>query len=240
MIAKFTIRATDRTIEFFSFATHMSRAICKEILAGRTYPRIPFVHDVQTVLDIGANVGAAAVYFALQHPSATIFALEPAAEPFRLLVRNAKSFSNVRTFNFGLFDDDKSVPLHRGKFDSVTASIGTSTLNSSQTEVVNLRRADTWLAQVGISRIDLLKIDTEGCEVPILRSMESLIPGIKVIYLEYHSEDDRQFLDHLVTPSHILYAGRASHPHRGELCYVARSAFPSPEELDRHKIGVSA
>jgi hypothetical protein len=30
---------------------------------------------------------------------------------------------------------------------------------------------------------------------------------------------------------HILFSGTVGNPHRGELCYVARAAFPSPATL---------
>ena len=48
------------TMEFESFTNCLSRVTAETILNGRTYPVVPFVRDVNVVMDIGANVGAAA------------------------------------------------------------------------------------------------------------------------------------------------------------------------------------
>ena len=60
------------------------------ILEGRTYPHLPFVDDVQVVLDIGANAGAATRYLAHHRPDAKIYAFEPAAGPRQFLERMEK------------------------------------------------------------------------------------------------------------------------------------------------------
>ena len=39
---------------------------------------------------------------------------------------------------------------------------------------VNLREAAPVLAELNVSEVDILKLDTEGCELPILRSMSAL------------------------------------------------------------------
>ena len=79
--------------------------------------------------------------------------------------------------------------------------------------------------------IDVLKVDTEGCELPILRSIAELLPSIPVIYVEYHSEDDRREIDRMLGDTHVVVAGHVFQIHRGELTYVARGAFPSAEAL---------
>jgi hypothetical protein len=58
-----------------------------------------------------------------------------------------------------------------------------------------------------------------------------------VVYLEYHSEEDRIALDELLRPTHILYAGSVAFPHRGEFVYVRNDAFPTQAERDRWRIG---
>ena len=48
----------------------------------------------------------------------------------------------------------------------------------------------------------------------------------KVIYLEFHSADDRLWIDRLLADTHVLCSARIDHPHRGELAYVARRCLP--------------
>ena len=92
-----------------------------------------------------------------------------------------------------------------------------------------------WLEENSISTIDILKIDTEGCEVPILEALSDLLPSVKVIYLEYHSDDDRKAFDRLLGDTHLLLHGHMM-VHLGEVTYVARDAFESESELDRRPI----
>jgi Methyltransferase FkbM domain len=65
-------------------------------------------------------------------------------------------------------------------------------------------------------RRDILKIDTEGCERAILSSLKTRLPTIQVIYVEYHSNDDRIWIDAPLSPTHILSRGQVIHEHQGD------------------------
>jgi FkbM family methyltransferase len=228
---------TTREIECFD--NWLSRVACAEVVEGRSYVHFDFVANVKVVMDIGANVGAATVYFSVLYPEAKIFSFEPAKAPYELLVGNTRDLDNVCTYNFGLFSsNEEEVPLYSGALDSGTASIGSSDMTAAESEAVTLRSVTDWLAENSIARIDVLKIDTEGCEVPIMRALRDLIPSIKVIYLEYHSEDDRREIDRMLEGSHALVSGRIAIVHRGELTYLAKDAFPSEAEYAKHAISL--
>ena len=53
----------------------------------------------------------------------------------------------------------------------MTNSVGRSAHNTGAYEVITLRRASSFLAEQGVGRVALLKLDTEGVEVPILRDV---------------------------------------------------------------------
>jgi hypothetical protein len=86
--------------------------IAHEIFAGRSYPFLPFVESVETIVDIGANVGAAAVWFARCYPDAVVYALEPAAEPYAVLSRNAERWPTIRPFHIALSDRNEEAVLY--------------------------------------------------------------------------------------------------------------------------------
>ena len=186
----------DEALEFECFDNAPARLACETILSGWKFPVVPFVRDVSVVIDIGASVGAAAVFFSLAYPDATVFAFEPASEPYRLLRSNADARPNVHAYNFGL------------------------------------RSVREWLAENAIPAIDVLKIHAEGDEVQILEAMSDMLPRIKVVYLEYHSDDDRKAFDRLLGDTHLLLHGKML-AHVGEVTYVAKDAFASDSELDR-------
>ena len=91
--------------------------------------------------------------------------------------------------------------------------------------VVSLRNSLKKLK--GVESVDILKVDTEGCEMPILRSLAGLLPRVGVVYVEYHDDDARLDIDRLLGATHLLCQGRVLAPHRGEFCYVARTRLPS-------------
>jgi FkbM family methyltransferase len=208
--------------DFECFDNWLSRWVSEDILAGETYPQLPSIEGVRTVVDVGANCGAASVYFARCYPKATIHALEPGAAAFELLARNAQHYDNIRVHNVGLYSGDATVPLYAGIHDTVSASIfRRSGQNSAVSEDVRLREAATWLAEQGLEAIDVLKLDTEGCEVEILAAIRHQLREVMVIYVEYHDRGARRRIDRLLEPTHELGAGRCFMD-SGDLIYVGQ------------------
>jgi hypothetical protein len=72
-----------------------------------------------------------------------------------------------------------------------------------------------------VSCISILKLDTEGCEVPILTALQNYLPQTEVIYLEYHSEFDRRRIDSMLDRTHVLFHAAVFEPHRGTIGYIA-------------------
>lgn len=206
--------------------------VVRDVLAGKAYPLIPFLKDVGCIVDVGANAGAASLYFACNYPEAEIVAFEPYPEAFALLGQNLATFPKIRIFPYGLLDRDCRIPLNLNKVDSVGNTISAHVANSEHRVEVALKRADSFLAALDVKQIDILKVDTEGCELPILRSLAGWLPRIRVIYVEHHNEADRIAIDAMLRGTHILFASKQNRPHLGEACYVAYHSFPSRDVLD--------
>ena len=139
-------------------------------------------------------------------------------------MRNAVAFPQIRVHPFGLGNEAGHLKLFRSRWDPMTASTFSSAENSKAFDVVEIRQAACVLSELGITSIDILKIDTEGCELPLLIDLGKFIPGVKIIYLEYHSEGDRLRIDELLSPTHVLAFAAVRHPHRGDVCYVHRDS----------------
>jgi len=235
-IVEATLEHLGGKVGFRLFKNEVCFQIAEGIFAGRTYPLVPFVGDVQTIVDVGANVGAASVFFAMSYPGARVYALEPASLPLSILKQNVEPFANVRVFPCGLFSSDKTLPLYLGRNDSVESSVFPTSRTGGDCETIQLLAAREFLSQQGIARVDILKIDTEGCEVPILRSLGSYLPAVKLLYVEYHSDRDRRLIDGIVAETHALWRGRAELVHRGELCYLRRDLVPAESETHTAEI----
>jgi len=205
---KISVRGEDdEQIDFECADNQASRWTCSAILRGKTYPYLPFVEDVRVVFDVGANCGAATVYFARHYPSAQVHAFEPGSEARAFLERNVTRFPNVHVHPIGLYSVDKDAVLYKGDGDIGQSSVFRRSVNLDEHEPIRLRAAGQWARDHGIDRIDVLKVDVEGCEVDVVDSLREFLPTVKVLYLEYDSREARKALNRILDDTHDLYVG---------------------------------
>ncbi len=202
--------------------------VVKEIFERKDYPIIPFAGDPGVIVDIGANVGISAGYFRANYPEAKLVCFEPDPDAFALLTVNAAELGNCDIHNFGLSNADGSTHFYRGKDSSTHSSVHSSNRADDQKIEIVLKNAGPFLDSLKIGAIDLLKIDTEGCEVEILLSLRHRAREAKVVYLEVHSESTRRVVDEMLSVTHILWAGQVEMAHRAQLTYVRRDLLPDP------------
>ncbi len=211
--------------------TPLARYVAQEILEGTAYP-IPWpMSDVRVIVDIGANIGAASYYFSRLFPEAQVYAFEPALEAFDLLKINARG-RNVSCINVALVPDPEPGPpypglLYPGLQDSVTGSMFPNQGTERTAVPIRVQSLEGALRERHLRKIDILKIDTEGMEVPLLLALGKRVWQTNLIYVEYHAAGDRIEIDSLLAKSHILVQGVIRGRHRGELCYAHTAWLPS-------------
>jgi FkbM family methyltransferase len=79
-----------------------------EVFYLRAYD-VSVTDTVSSIVDAGANVGYASLFFAAKYPSAKIFAIEPDDANCALFRRNLAEFPNVTLFRGALWS--KAVPV---------------------------------------------------------------------------------------------------------------------------------
>ena len=235
-VAQAMLQGPQGTLPFWLFKTDVCFQIANDIFAGNTYPNISFVSGVKTILDIGANVGAASVYLAMAYPNAQVYAFEPGSVALPLLQQNVAPLRNVSVFPYGLYSMRKAAPLFHGKHDSVESSVCSTGRTAGTGEAIRLESASQFLSEHNINIVDILKIDTEGCEVPILQSLSNYLSQVKVLYVEYHSERDRRLIDGMLAETHVLWRGKVTFAYRGEFCYLKRELVPDESETHTSEI----
>ncbi len=217
-----TARGGGETLPFRYYPASKTHVV--NILQGTTYPALRGVDSVKVVVDIGANVGAASVFLALTYPEATVHAIEPAPQALSLLEENTRLIRRIHVHRHGLHEHAGVMRLYRSQWDPMSGSILASGENTDAFDELPFRSVAGWFGEHAVGTIDILKIDTEGCELPLLRALGEQAATARVIYLEYHSEQDRRSIDRLLSESHILAAITSRHPHRGDACYVHRDS----------------
>ena len=112
------------------------------------------------IIDIGANVGYYSIIFGKLASEGSIFSIEP-TPTFKLLKANLNyhELSNVNIFNIGISD-------HSGKkVDRIYKHWG----KRSRQNIYSFFTLDDFVSQHDLKRIDLIKVDTDGFEMDILR-----------------------------------------------------------------------
>jgi FkbM family methyltransferase len=155
--------------------------------------------DAPFILDIGANTGLFCLLPVINH-AVSGFAFEPNPEVYELLKRNLalnNLAGKIQTFPFALADKTGSVLLKipLSGCDSGLACLGTPMRFTLFREIsVPVDTLDNILARKRVNRVDLIKIDTEGCELFVLRGARETLRRFRPdIMLEYNESNTLQF-----------------------------------------------
>lgn len=200
--------------------TCMSPTIVHDVISGKTYPVFKFIKSARTIVDIGAHVGSFAVKMAMIFPDAIIHSYEPNPEAYEYLRQNVRP--NTCTYPCAVSDASGTTLFSVYADDSVFASMFT-TLKRRMAKRIRVPLVD---AAHLPTNIDILKIDTEGNELPILRRIGERLFDIPYIYVEFHSKQDRLAIDQMMLPTHDLHWANIIHSGCGELFYLKHGAGP--------------
>ncbi|MDK9715616.1 MAG: FkbM family methyltransferase [Sulfuritalea sp.] len=166
--------------------------------------RMPAPDDVEVILDIGGNIGAATVFFSERYPAAKIHTFEPIPGNFSILEKNAGSRARPGSIQcHALALSDKDGELEMIHSPSMANNGGWSfyqrgAAGSEEKVSVPVRRSGDFIRSLGLARIDIIKIDTEGAEKEILFGLDpKQLATVKYIVGELHGERDFELLDWL-------------------------------------------
>ena len=127
--------------------------------------------------DVGANIGHNSVIASrLVGKTGHVWSFEPNPAVFEELQSNIRlnRCRNVTCFNLALGSRAMRAPLYLSAHD-VASSLARTAHTTSTTVEVAVETLDDLARQHGIGRVDLIKIDAEGAELPIIQGARHLI-----------------------------------------------------------------
>ena len=150
---------------------------------------VPLAIKPATVLDIGANIGAFAVRAHAEWPAARVICYEPM--PFNLdQLRQNVGHKWCEVIPC-------AVRAHAGEADIYVGDMFvTGGFTKGQRQTGASIRVNC-VAASALPSCDLVKIDTEGCEVEILENLD--LSQTQVIMLEHHSQRDAATIKQMLT-----------------------------------------
>lgn len=161
------------------------------------------------ILDIGANAGAFAVWASHRWPGSMVYSYEPHPETFKLLVKNTEELQVIRAQK-GVGAPGVRI-LYEGKNNSGEASLYMPHHTGRHVEIID---------PLELPSADIIKIDTEGCEVEILVPLIEGGRTFSAVMFEYHRAKDRFILDQLLSKDYTLIGAEIYQNSRGTMKYV--------------------
>jgi FkbM family methyltransferase len=172
--------------------------------------------SLDTVVDIGANFGEATLWFAKSYPRARVIAVEASSANRAVFEKNrrAQSFptKNVELWPVALLN-------YTGR-SWITAGVGTMNRVSSKpdqgTEEVDCDSLENQFRKHGVASADFVKIDIEGAEPLLERSLVSLGKRVRAYLIEFSKfsplEDYSALATALIKTGFLCYDEQGSRP----------------------------
>ena len=164
------------------------------------------IKENDTVIDVGANVGEISLRAAniVGNKVGKIYSFEPDLIKFNRFLNNIKinAVKNITPINKGLGNVDGVFNLsvvdenNRGMNRIVESN---ESLNTSKIEVTIL---DNYIKLKNITRVDLIKIDTEGFEMNVIKGAKDLLKRFRpILFIEL---DEKNLIDQNSSPKEII------------------------------------
>lgn len=112
-----------------------------------------------------------------------------------------KTFLNIHQFNTG----ENSIKFSNRRYSDAV-----------QVELVD---AGQQMDELELDHVNILKIDTEGCEVEILESLGNRLKQVDFMIVEYHYEKDRRRIDEILG-EYAIFGSKAAFLGLGTVKYI--------------------
>ena len=119
---------------------------------------------------------------------------------YEVLKKNTESLPAVTTYPVALGSKDTSASIDAcmEKGNEGGYSLFGVDNDPAAKQTINIRNTASIMSEIGLSRVDLIKIDTEGAEYEILTAMDpEILKNVRWIIGELHSRRDFELLHYL-------------------------------------------
>lgn len=141
------------------------------------------------MFDVGANVGSYANILLQQKPKTIVHCFEPGLEAYDELKSKFEEKKNVVCNNIALSDTEGEKTFYNNNESTTYSSFYKMKGSKQSVEVCTVKSTtlDNYCKQNLIDKIDLIKIDTEGHELAIIKGGRNLFEkgAVEIVQFEY-------------------------------------------------------
>lgn len=133
------------------------------------------------IVDAGAHIGFATLYFLHRFPDARILAIEPETSNADLFAVNTSAYQNIQLHRAALWKEHRLLNIENPDADSWSFRVQESDNRSGGINAITI--AD--ILEVN-SHIDILKLDIEGAEKELFSGDNGWLKNVGMIIIEFH------------------------------------------------------
>lgn len=184
-------------------------AIIEEIYYFRAYEMFFKPEKNFTIIDVGAHIGIYTLKAAKNvGKRGRVIAIEPENRNFELLVKNVKinRYKNVIPVKLALSNFEGKARLYIKSLTlshSLQKDVEIHKECASARKIIDITEVTVMsmsnlMNELGILKIDLLKIDAEGAEFEVLKGSENLLAQhriSKIVVAAYHTSDEVKIIE---------------------------------------------
>jgi FkbM family methyltransferase len=198
----------------------LSQQCAKDIIAGGSYPLPTWDYHPKVVVDLGGHAGEFSVMAKLRWPLAEVHCYEPNPEILPYCRENAAKYGFI-IHPVAVDVKSRKAMLHVSHYGTVADSLLERPKQTGHSVEVQTESASRIAIEL---KPDVLKLDIEGLEVPVLTMFD--VSRIGLIYLEFHSAEDRWLIDDFLRPTHDVWHAKIGHAEQGEMMYIKKHTVP--------------
>ena len=159
-----------------------------------------------TVFDVGGNEGESIDFFLNLFANPQIYSFEPEAKSYKKLTKKYKNNKKVNLYNFAFGSEKKKMDLKinvksststfakinkHSKYYNLKSLILSHGKGSIFTGIENVQvdKLDNFSNKNKINNIDILKIDTEGFELNVIKGAKKTLKKTKLLIIEFQLND---------------------------------------------------
>jgi FkbM family methyltransferase len=162
-----------------------------QVFIRREYDSPNLPDAPRSIVDLGANIGLATVFFGLRYPNAQIISVEPEYNNFKLMEDNTRALgARINPLHAAAWTEDGTINLHTETDDGFALGAWGAQVSDRATAASKRTpcfRLETLLTRFGLDAIDILKVDIEGAELEVFSGeAQRWLPKIKLIIVETH------------------------------------------------------
>jgi len=149
--------------------------------------------NINTVLDVGANVGTFTLLCNKLFKPKNIYSFEPIPLTYKCLMQNCHYLKNTKILNLALSNKKGSTKMSFKSDESFLSSLSEINEDSNSLVQIQTDTLNNFVKEYEINKIDLLKIDVESFENLVLLGASNVLKNVRYLLIEVTLNQNKNY-----------------------------------------------